>query len=60
MTSDTFAEATFDMINDTHTQDVLYYGPAFSQSLNDQGTAHLSVYAPDGAAVGITSTINTG
>ena len=44
-------------INDTHTQDMMYYEPEFGNQGN-HGTAHLSVIAPDGGAVGITSTIN--
>lgn len=56
MTSDDFINYIRSRINDTHTQDVSYYGPSFEFS--NHGTAHMSVVAPDGSAVALTSTIN--
>lgn len=56
LTSEDYISAIHQMINDSFTQDVNYYGPSFE--FNDAGTAHMSVIAPDGSAVGLTSTIN--
>ena len=57
LTSDDYADYTRSRINDTHTQDVMYYEPDFA-GWEDHGTAHASIFAADGAAVAITSTIN--
>ena len=57
MTSPEYGEYIRSRINDTHTQDVEYYEPSFDLELN-AGTAHLSVFGPDGSAVAMTSTIN--
>ena len=46
--------------NDTQTNmDTQYYGADFQYLPTDHGTSHVSVLAPNGDAVGATSTINT-
>nr|XP_018666852.1 glutathione hydrolase 1 proenzyme isoform X1 [Ciona intestinalis] len=57
MTADWYADDLRLKINDDHTWPVDYYGPDWSVP-DDSGTAHLSVLAPNGDAVAITSTIN--
>ena len=57
LTSDDYADYTRSRINDTHTQDVMYYEPDFAE-WKDHGTAHASIFTADGAAVAITGTIN--
>ena len=57
LTNDDIAEATRGNINETHTQHVQFYDPVYDQS-TDSGTSHLSILAPDGSAVAVTSTIN--
>ena len=56
LTSEDFVRDTLSRINDSFTQPIDYYGPSFE--FNNSGTAHLSVVAPDGSAVALTSTIN--
>jgi gamma-glutamyltranspeptidase/glutathione hydrolase/leukotriene-C4 hydrolase len=47
-------------IDDDATHDVLYYDPAFENAGQMlMGTSHMNVYATDGSAVSLTSTINT-
>ncbi len=46
------------MINDTHTYSVSAYHPQYANT-PDHGTSHMAVLAEDGAAVSVTSTINT-
>ena len=58
MTSPDYAAYIRSRINDTHTQDVDYYEPSYDVMEQREGTAHLSVFGPDGTAVAITSTIN--
>ncbi len=57
LTSQDYNEAVRLMINDSYTQDLSYYGPHFAGYEGD-GTAHLSLLGPGGAAVSLTSTIN--
>ncbi|XP_078482748.1 glutathione hydrolase 1 proenzyme-like [Ciona intestinalis] len=57
MTADWYADDLRLKINDDHTWPIDYYGPDWSVP-DDSGTAHLSVLAPNGDAVAITSTIN--
>ncbi len=60
MTSEAWAFSAFSMINDTATvNDPSFYGANYS-SVEDHGTSHLSVLAPNGDAVSLTSTINYG
>lgn len=58
LTSPTYAEHVKNLIYDNMTfQDPTYYGANYSNP-EDYGTAHISVIAPDGDAVAVTSTIN--
>merc|ERR1712223_1791219 len=58
LTSDNYAYDTFMKINDTFTvNNASYYGADF-YTPEDHGTTHLSVLAPNGDAVAVTSTIN--
>nr|XP_034317079.1 glutathione hydrolase 1 proenzyme-like [Crassostrea gigas] len=57
MTSSSFADYIRSKISDTATFDTLYYGPTFYDQ-SRTGTSHLSVLAPNGDAVSLTSTIN--
>jgi gamma-glutamyltranspeptidase/glutathione hydrolase/leukotriene-C4 hydrolase len=59
LTSDDWGLDTFSRINDTFTvNNASYYGADF-YTPDDHGTAHLSIIAPNGDAVALTSTINT-
>ena len=44
-------------ITDNQTQPIEYYNPAFD-SVDDTGTSHVSVLAPNGGAVSMTSSVN--
>jgi gamma-glutamyltranspeptidase/glutathione hydrolase/leukotriene-C4 hydrolase len=58
ITSDAYAKDTFMKINDFYTiNDPAYYGADYYQP-DDHGTTHMSVIAPNGDAVAVTSTIN--
>ena len=58
LTSDNYAYDTFMKINDNFTvNNASYYGADFYTE-EDHGTTHLSVLAPNGDAVAVTSTIN--
>ena len=58
MTSQAWAKERVGLIRDDTTfNDVAYYGGQFDLT-SDHGTAHLSVVAPNGDAVAVTSTIN--
>ena len=46
------------LIDDKQTFNQAYYGPGWLTK-SDHGTAHISVVAPNGDAVALTSTINT-
>ncbi|ESN98955.1 hypothetical protein HELRODRAFT_66647, partial [Helobdella robusta] len=60
LSSTQFAEIIRAKIDDSQTfNNATYYGDVYNQ-LVDHGTAHISVYGPDGSAVAMTSTINTG
>lgn len=53
-----WAESFRELVDDTQTfNDWRHYGALF-QEVDDHGTAHVVVVAPDGSAVSITSTIN--
>ena len=59
MTSDEWAANAFNLIDDSATNnDYHFYGANF-YAVDDKGTGHLSVIAPNGDAVAATSTINT-
>ncbi|KAK2584968.1 hypothetical protein KPH14_002556 [Odynerus spinipes] len=58
LTSADYAEVIRKEINDYRTSnDPKFYG-AITATTTDSGTAHVSVLAPDGSAVSVTSTIN--
>ena len=58
LTSEDYARQTRNKIDDDQSHSVEYYEPHFDV-WEDAGTTHASFLAPDGAAVAITSTINT-
>ncbi|XP_076080122.1 glutathione hydrolase 1 proenzyme-like [Mytilus galloprovincialis] len=58
LTSKEFADQIRSQISDSQTFGTDYYGPTFFNRLNSSGTSHLSVLAPNGDAVSVTSTIN--
>lgn len=58
LTSEDYINTIKMMIKDNVTSnDPTYYG-AITETTTDSGTAHVSVLAPDGSAVSVTSTIN--
>ncbi|XP_021342930.1 gamma-glutamyltranspeptidase 1-like [Mizuhopecten yessoensis] len=57
MTSKSFAAYVRSQIDDDRTHNTMYYGPTF-YDVTKTSTAHLSVLAPNGDAVSVTSTIN--
>ncbi|KAL0131679.1 hypothetical protein PUN28_002905 [Cardiocondyla obscurior] len=58
LTSNDYAEMIKERIKDDQTsQDPEYYGAVLTTT-EDSGTAHVSVLAPDGSAVSVTSTVN--
>lgn len=58
LTSEAQAFQTYQQINDTFTvNNASYYGADF-YTPEDHGTTHLSILAPNGDAVAVTSTIN--
>ncbi|XP_078681643.1 glutathione hydrolase 1 proenzyme-like [Branchiostoma floridae x Branchiostoma belcheri] len=57
MTSDDYAESLRLRITDSTTHGYRYYGPSFVLP-EDGGTSHVSVLAPNGDAVSVTSTVN--
>ena len=59
LTSWSFADYIRQRIDVTRTHDIDYYYPALSAGPLDSGTTHLSVQSPDGAAVAVTSTVNS-
>lgn len=59
LTSMSYAIEIRKMINDNRTsQDFAYYGAKFTNE-DDRGTAHVSIVAPNGDAISVTSTINS-
>ena len=60
LTSDDYAFETYLKINDSYTiNNASYYGADW-YTPEDHGTTHLSIMAPNGDAVSVTSTINRG
>ena len=57
MTSKHFADHIRSMISDDRTHGPMYYGPILYNP-DDAGTIHMSLLAPNGDAVAITSTVN--
>ena len=58
LTSEAYAFDIYRQTNDSYTvNNASYYGADFSTP-EDHGTTHLSVLAPNGDAVAVTSTIN--
>ena len=58
LTSNAYAFATYQRINDSFTvNDAQYYGADFYNP-PDHGTSHTSVIGPNGDAVAVTSTVN--
>lgn len=58
MTSLEYSESRRRKISDDRTHDVSYYEPQF-QSTEEGGTVHLCFMGRDGAAISMTSSINT-
>ncbi|XP_052083705.1 glutathione hydrolase 1 proenzyme-like [Mytilus californianus] len=58
LSSEVYAEEIRSQILDSQTFGTDYYGPTFFDGLNSSGTSHLSLLAPNGDAVSVTSTIN--
>ncbi len=59
MTSVAWGYQAFSSINDSFTvNNASYYGADFFSPPHDSGTAHISVLAPNGDAVAVTSTVN--
>ena len=59
LTSEEWAQEKFNSISDFKTiNDASHYGAVYHTPPEDHGTAHVSVLAPNGDAVSITSTIN--
>lgn len=53
-----YADNLRKLISDTKTvNDARHYG-AYYEDINDRGTAHLSILAPNGDAISVTNTIN--
>jgi gamma-glutamyltranspeptidase / glutathione hydrolase / leukotriene-C4 hydrolase len=58
MTSREYIDAIRSQIDDARTYaDFAHYG-AYTENKEDHGTAHISVLAPNGDAIAVTSTIN--
>jgi len=57
MTEDGYAETLRMEISDRQTHPVKYYRPGFELP-EDFGTDHLSLYAPNGDGVSMTSSVN--
>lgn len=58
MVDKSYADSLRKLINDTKTStDVKYYG-ANHADVDDRGTAHLSILAPNGDAIAVTNTVN--
>ena len=59
LTSWSFADYIRGRIDVNQTHDVDYYDPATIAEPLDRGTTHVSIQSPGGAAVAVTSTINS-
>ena len=59
LTSTEYAESIRQLINDTRTyNNYEYYGAHYLDDSGQHGTAHISIVAPNGDAVSVTSSIN--
>ena len=58
LTSENYIKEILKLIKDEKTFDQKYYGPGWEVK-SDEGTAHLSIVAPNGDAVSLTSSVNT-
>ncbi len=58
LTDPSYINEVVRLIDDSKTFNQAYYGPGWPVK-SDGGTAHMSVIAPNGDAVALTSTINT-
>ena len=59
LTSWSFADYIRRHIDVKRTHNINYYHPADTDRPLDLGTTHVSVQSPDGAAVAVTSTVNS-
>ena len=59
LTSWSFADHIRGRIDVNRTHSINYYHPSVAAEPLDSGTTHLSVQSPDGAAVAVTSTVNS-
>jgi gamma-glutamyltranspeptidase/glutathione hydrolase/leukotriene-C4 hydrolase len=57
LTSKYYVDEVLRLIKDDQTFSQSYYGPGWPVK-NDQGTAHISVVAPNGDAVSLTASVN--
>jgi len=59
LTSWSFADYIRQRIDVHRTHSIEYYHPAVQAEPLDSGTTHVSIHSPDGAAVAISSTVNS-
>jgi len=59
ITSWSFADYVRQRVDVNRTHSVDYYNPSHMVESHDSGTTHLSVHSPEGAAVAVTSTVNS-
>lgn len=59
LTSRDYVDSIRRQISDDVTHGFKYYEPQYKQRTQEGGTSHLSVLAPDGGVVSVTTTINS-